>query len=120
MISKQSFDHLVNYVNVITISIKNICFFDISIDAINDCVDVINVVFKNENFEIHFEWLINNMNNNVDSIDNKNVTKNINIVIIVFDVKRNIIDTNIVIDIIIANSFDVIIANSFANLINFF
>ena len=55
------------------------------------------------------------MNINIDSFDNENVAKNIDIVIVVFDVKKNIIDANIAIDVIFANSFDVIIANSFVD-----
>ena len=44
----------------------------------------------------------------------KKIAKNVNIVIIVFDIKKNVdINANIVINIIFANSFVVILTNSF-------
>ena len=97
-----------------TISIQNICFFDVAIDTINDCFEMTNNVFENENFEIDSEWLTNDVNNNVDLFDDKNIAKNVNIVIIVFDVKKNVdINIYIAIDVIFANSFVVILTNSF-------
>ena len=100
-----------------TISIQNVDFFDVVIDAIND-------VSENKNFEIDFDSLKDNVNINIDSFDDENVAKNVNIAIViltsfVFDVKKKIIDTNVAIDVNIANSFDVNFAISFANFVNF-
>ena len=91
-----------------TISIQNICFLDVA-----------NEVIKNEIFEIVFDKKTNNVNINVDSFDEKNVAKNINIAIdamnirfaiIVFDVKKNVNITIIAFDVSIDatnNCFDV-------------
>ena len=84
-----------------TISIQNIDFFDVAIDEIDE---IIKEISKNECFEIIFEKIIDNVNINVDSFRDKNITKNVNIAIIAFDVE---------IDVRIA-----IIANSFRNEIN--
>ena len=90
-----------------TISTQNIDFFDVAIDAINDCFDVTNEISENEFLTIVSEKLINDVNINVDSLDDENVAKNVNIVIIVFDVDFEIV-------VIVTNSLDIIIAN-FAN-----
>ena len=110
------------------ISIQNIDFFDVA--------SVFDVISKNENFEFVFDELKENVKINVDSFDDENVAKDVNIVIIVFDINENVIDANIAssfdvnfanfafdvnedvnvaisFDVIIANSFNVIIANSF-------
>ena len=69
-------------------------------------IKIANKINLNEISKIDFAKLINDMNINVDSLDNKNVTKNINFVIVIvtnfdIDVKKNVN---------IANSFDVNIA----------
>ena len=71
------------------ISIQNINFLDVAIDAFDDCFDVTNDVSEDENFEIDFDWWTNDVSINVDSFD-VNVAKNVNIVIIVFDVRSAI------------------------------
>ena len=118
-----------------TISIQNICFFDVAIDAINDCFDVTNEIIENKWSKIDFEWLTSVVNINVDSLDDVNVAKNVNFAIVIlknlaFDVKKSVdVDANIAIDVISINShdvnvaisvFDVNIAISFANFVNFF
>ena len=65
------------------ISIQNNCFFDVA-----------NEIKENEISKIDFDWLINDVNINVDSFDEKIV-----------------VDANIAIDINIAISFDVNSAN---------
>ena len=87
------------------ISIQNI-FFDVAIDITNE-------IFENEISIIDFDEIINNININVDSFVDKNVAKNDDIVIIVFDIKKNVdFDANIAINIVFANSFVVILTNS--------
>ena len=76
------------------ISIQNICFFDVAIDVINDYFDVANKINKNEISIIDFDWLINNVNINVN-LFHENVT---NIIKIAFDI-------------IFANSFVVNLTN---------
>ena len=98
------------------ISIENICFFDVA-----------NEIKKNEISIIDFDWLINNVNINVNLFDvkiAKNVnfaidTMNVRFTIIVFDIKKNI-DITISFDINFANSFNENIVISFANFSNFF
>ena len=88
------------------ISIQNIDFFDVTIDVTND-------IIKNKMLKIDLNWLINNVNINIDSFDDKNVAKNIDIAIIVFDIDFEIVNVTISFNMIFANSFDIIIANSF-------
>ena len=94
-----------------TISIQNIDFFDVSIDVKNE-------IKTNEISMIDFDWIINDVNINVNSFDDKNITKNVNIAIIVFDVnfanvviltnfvfdiKKNVSDANVAIDVNVTN-----------------
>ena len=72
-----------------------------------------NEIKKNEISKIDFAKLINDMIIKIDSFVDENVAKNVNIVIIAFDIKRNIIDANVAIDVIFVNSFDINIVDSF-------
>ena len=88
--------------------VQNIYFYDIT-----------NEIKKNENFEIIFWSLINDMNINVNLFDKKIVNEiNFAIVVIltnfVFDVKRNV-DIAISLNVCIAISHDVNISNLFAS-----
>ena len=97
------------------ISIQNI-FVDVAIDV---AIDVTNKMFENKISKIWFDWLINDMNINVDSFVVKNIAKMINIVIIVFELKKNVdIDTNVAFDVVFANSFDVNVAKIVDSTIN--
>ena len=62
-----------------TIFVQNICFLDVAIDKIDK-------IIKNEILKIVFDELINNVNINVNSLDEKNVANDIDIAIIAFDV----------------------------------
>ena len=68
-----------------TISVQNICFFDVAKE-----------ISKNEIFEIIFDEITNDVDFVVDSFRDKKIAKNVNIAIIVFDD-------------VFANSFDVIL-----------
>ena len=93
-----------------TISIQNICFFDVAIDV---AIDVTNEIKKNEISKIDFDKWMSDVNIKIDSFDVKVVAKNVNIVITVFEINENVvIDTNIAIDVIFVNSFVVIKLNN--------
>ena len=103
-----------------TISAQNIDFFDVSIDAISDCFDVVNDVNENENFVIDSEELIDDVNIETDSLD-ENVANDVDIAIIAFDdlidstddcfdVKKEINIAIIAFDVNFAYSLDVVIA----------
>ena len=111
-----------------TISIQNIDFLDVAIDAIDNCFDVTNKISENKILMIDFDWLIDNVNINVDSFD-ENVANDVKIAIdvifansfvviltnFVIDMKKNVdFDTNIAYDVCFANSFWIVFAN-FAN-----
>ena len=110
------------------ISTQNIDFFDVAkfvkIDFFDVTIDVANEIKKNELSMIDFDWLINNVNINVDLFDNKNVAKNVNVSIVVivtnsiFDVKKNVCFANSF-DANFAFSLDVNLMNSFVNFVNF-
>ena len=105
-----------------TISAQNIDFFDVAVDAVSDCFDVEkNVAEKvstSEFFEIISEEIIDDVSINADSLNDENVTKNVNIAIIAFvdsidtandcfDVTKNVIIAIIAnIDVIFADSLD--------------
>ena len=73
------------------ISTQNICFFDVANDEINE-------IIKNEIFETISDEITNDVNINVDSLDEKNVANDVNIVC----------DINIAIVVILTNfAFDV-------------
>ena len=56
---------------------------------------------------------MNDVSNNVDSFDDENVAKDVDIVFIAFDVERNVdIDADIAVDVISANSLIVILTSS--------
>ena len=104
------------------IFVQNIVFFDVANDEntfSNVDIDVTNEIIENELSKIDFKWLTNDVNNNIDSIVDENVAKNVDIVITVFDVDFEIVVilTNSIFDVendvIIANSFNVNLMNSF-------
>ena len=109
------------------ISIQNIDFFDVA-RFWGDCFDVTDDVIESEISKIDSEWLTNDVSINVDSFA-VNVAKNVDIAItdfdvssassfdvnsakFAFDVKRDVIDADVAVD--------VISAISFADLIDFF
>ena len=112
-----------------TISTQNIDFLDVAIDVTND-------VSENEIFETIFDEITDDVSIDVDSLRDKIVAKMIKIAIsfdvnsanFTFDVEKNvdivIIDFDVIfensLDVIIANSFDVNFAISFANFSIFF
>ena len=59
-----------------TIFVHDICFLDVA-----------NAISKNKIFETISDEITNNVNINVDSLAEKNVTKNVDIAIIAFDVE---------------------------------
>ena len=97
------------------ISTRNIDFRDVAID-------VTNKIKKNEISKVDSWYVMNDMNNNVDSFDNENVAKNV-FVSIVMIVTNSILDVNKNVNIAIID-FDVDFAISidinFANFANFF
>ena len=95
------------------ISTQNICFFDVAID---NNIDVTNNISKNKIFEIVFDELINNVNIDINSFDEKNIAKSVDnaidtieirFAIIVFDIKKNIDIAIIDFDVNIAISFEI-------------
>ena len=88
-----------------TISIQNIDFRDIAKLVKIDCFDVTNEIRKNELSKIDFNWSINDVNIKIDSFDVKNVAKNVDVVIIIFDVDFEIV-------MILTNSLDINVAKN--------
>ena len=102
-----------------TISIQNIDFFDVANDeniSFDVDIDVTNEVKENEISKIDFAKLVDDVSINVDSLDEKEIAKDVNSAIVILtnfaaDVKRNVD---------VSSSFDVIklksenIANSLA------
>ena len=86
------------------ISTQNIDFFDIAIDAINNCFDMTNDVSKSEIFEIIFDEITDDVDIDVDSFRDEKIAKNVNIAIIAFRVEKIVniaIIANFVFDVLI-------------------
>ena len=82
-----------------TISIQNICFRDVANDeniSADVDIDVTNEIKESDVSMIDSEWLTNDVNNNIDSFVDENVAKNVDIVIIVFDVNFAISSANLI------------------------
>ena len=81
-----------------TISIQNINFFDVANDKnifFDVDTDVTNEIKKNEISKIDFAKLIDDININVDSFDEKKIAKDVSFAIVILtnfaaDVKRNV------------------------------
>ena len=102
------------------ISIQNIDFRDVVEFVEVDCFDVADDVKESELLKID-EWLKDDVNINVDSLDDEDVAEDVVIVITVFDVDEDVIDADIAssFDVDFAISLDVDFAISHADFVNF-
>ena len=111
------------------ISVQNIDFFGVAVGAVNDYFDVEKNVAKevstNEFFEITSKKIIDDVSTNVDSLDDEDVTEDVNTAITAFvdsiDTTNDCFDVTKNVIIAITASIDVAFADSFdANFDDFF